>query len=43
MKARNDDLEAQRLLFEELGWSEDWVVNGAEQEVLAFAMADGLN
>ncbi len=36
-----DDLGAKCLLYERLGVSEYWVVNVAEQQVLAFAVAEG--
>lgn len=36
-----DDLGPNRLLYERLGVGEYWVVNVAEQQVLAFAVAEG--
>ncbi|PZV00188.1 MAG: hypothetical protein DCF32_18015 [Leptolyngbya sp.] len=36
-----DDLGAKRLLYKRLGVGEYWVVNVAEQQVLAFAVAEG--
>jgi Uma2 family endonuclease len=35
-----DDLGAKRLLYERLGVAEYWVVNVAEHDVIAFAVAD---